>query len=156
MKKYFLALLMGFMSVFGHSQFIIFLYKGDIFKSPEEEMVVMDRYSFARMNYVAEKYDTLRKEVTRYDSLLTARDSAEVALVKTYKQVVSNKDAQIEAITDGYISLKSALAAAIDEQNRLQVEFLKLQARNKRVRKWRNFFMGTSALAGAIIYMVVR
>lgn len=155
MKKLLFGLLL-FASVSGISQFLIFLDKGDVFKSPEVDMAVMDKYSFARMHYVAEKYDTLKKEVLRYDSLLTERDCTVNQLRETYENVILNKEAQLRVVSEGYHGLKSTLQSSIEENKRLQIDYLKLEKKNRRIKRWRNFFMGTSFVFGGIIYMVVR
>lgn len=156
MKRTCLLLILGLWSLSGYSQFIILLDKGDTFTSPEEDMVVMDRYSFARMNYVAEKYDTLSTELLRYDSLLASRDCTEADLRRHYERLIQNKDAQIEAIAGGYISLKNSLQTSLEEQNRLQLDYLRLEKKSKRIKRWRNFFLGTSAALGGLIYIMVR
>lgn len=143
-------------SVFGQSQFLIFLDRGDNFKSPETDMVVMDKYSFARLHYQSQQYDTLKREVWRYDSLLTQRDCTESQIRQDYGTLVKNKDAQILALTDGYFTIKGLMQASIERQNQLQLDYLKLESRNRKARRWRNFFMGTSVLCGGLIYMLIR
>lgn len=156
MKHFFLILLFFLTCFIGKGQFILFLDKGDIFKSPETDMVVMDKISFARLHYTSEKYDTLKMRILHYDSLLEQKDSAEVRLRKSYQHVIANKDRQIEALTDGYTAMKAGFQQSIEQQNKLQVDYLKLEKKNRRAKRWRNFFMGTSAVFGAAIYLIIR
>lgn len=156
MKKYFLASCIILITLACNAQLILFLDKGDIFKSPEVDMVVMDKYSFAKYHFISEKYDTLKMAVLHYDSLLEQRDSTEKQIRLDYERILKNKDSQIEAITDGYQSMKSNLQESIDRQNKLQVDYLKLERKNRRAKRWRNFFMGTTAVLGAVIYILVR
>lgn len=155
MKKYFLAFLV-ILSLSAKGQFLLFLDKGDIFKSPETDMVVMDKYSFSKFYFISEKYDTLKKEVWRYDSLLGIKDSTEKEIRMDYEKIIHNKDAQIQVYTDGYAAMKSLLQSSIEQQKQLQVDYLKLEKKHRRAKRWRNFFIGTSAVFGTIIYMVVR
>lgn len=156
MRYYFLILLFFLTCFIGKGQFILFLDKGDIFKSPETDMVVMDKTSFARLHYTSEKYDTLKMRVLHYDSLLEQKDSAEMQLHTLYQQVIANKDRQIEALTDGYMAIKAGFQQSIDRQNQLQIDYLKLEKKNRRAKRWRNFFIGTSAVLGAVVYLIVR
>lgn len=156
MKKYFLMACVMLMTFTGQSQFLLFLDKEDIFKSPEEDMVVMDKYSFAKYHFISEKYDTLIHAIVHYNSLLEQKDSTEKQIRHDFQNIISNKDMQIQVMTDGYKGMKTTLQESIDRQNKLQVDYLKLEEKDKRAKRWRNFFMGTTALFGAVIYMVVR
>lgn len=156
MRRLLFALLITMCSVAGYPQFLLFLDKGDIFKSPEVDMVVMDKYSFARMHFVAEKYDSLKRELFQYDSALIERDSMIEQLRITQEEIIRSKDAQLNVITEGYNSLKASLQSSIEEQKKLEIEYRTLQHKQRKTRRWRNFFMGTSALFGAIVYLVVR
>lgn len=155
MKKLLLSACM-LISLCASAQFLIFLDKGDVFRSPEVDMVVMDKYSFSKYHYISEKYDTLKAEIIRYDSLLDAKDSAEKELRADYEKQIAIKDAQISVFKDAYISMTATAQESIDRQNKLLVDYLKLEKKNSRVKRWRNFFMGTTAVFGAVIYMIVR
>lgn len=156
MKKLFLIISLMLVSIVGKSQFLIFLDKGDIFKSPETDMVVMDKYSFAKLHYSAEKYDTVKSEIIRYDSLLDTKDSSAKQIQKDNEKLLAVKDAEIKVLTDAYAGMMTTAQASIDRQNKLQVDYLKLQNKNRRAKRWRNFFMGTTAVFGAVIYLIVR
>ena len=156
MKKIFLIVLFALCSLEIKSQFLIFLDKVDIFKSPEVDMVVMDKYSFAKYNFISEKYDSLKKEIVFYDSLLQQRDSTEKEIERDYDSLVKIKNEKIADVTEAYFSMKANLQESIDRQNKLQVDYLKLQKKDRRARRWRNFFMGTTAVCGAIIYILIK
>lgn len=156
MKKYFLMACVFLITLASNAQFLLFLDRGDIFKSPEEDMVVMDKYSFSKYHFISEKYDTLIHAIVHYDSLLEQKDSTEKQIRLDYERIVKNKDSQIQVFTEGYHAMKATLQESIDRQNKLQVDYLKLERKNKRIKRWRNFFMGTTALFGAVIYMVAR
>jgi len=155
MKKFLVAILL-MTSVTSKGQFLLFLDKGDIFKSPETDIVVMDKFYFSKLYYASEKYDTLKREIWRYDSLLRQKDSTEKEIKKDYENIISSKDAQIKVFTEGYSDLKGFLQTSIEQQNQLRLDYLKLEQKNRRTKRWRNFFMGATALFGAIIYVVVR
>lgn len=156
MRKFLLVICFMMTSLFGKSQFLIFLDKGDIFKSPEVDMVVMDKYSFAKLHYSAEKYDTLKSEVMRYDSLLDAKDSAITQIERDKEKMIAVKDSEIKVLTDAYEGMMATAQESIEQQNKLQVDYLKLEKKNRRARRWRNLFMGTTAVFGAVIYLIVR
>ena len=42
------------------AQSIILLNKNEIFISPEQDMIVMDKYTFAKYHYTSEQYDSLK------------------------------------------------------------------------------------------------
>jgi len=156
MKKLFLMACLVVAAHVGRSQFLIFLDKGDVFTSPEVDMVVMDKYSFAKLHYTAEKYDTLKGEIIRYDSLLDVKDSAEKQLRADNEKQIEVKDLLIKVLSEGYDSMKTVAQESIDRQNKLQVDYLKLEKKNRRVKRWRNFFMGTTAVFGTVIYLIAR
>jgi len=156
MRKHFLIAFFVLASLFSSSQTIIFLDKGDIFKSPEIDMGVMDKYTFAKYHYTVEHYDSLKKQVMSYDSTIQWMDSITKEVEANYKSLIAVKDKQIEASTVAYNAMLKTLQENLKEESKLQVDYIKLQQKSNRQRKWRNFFMGTTAVLGGIIYLIVR
>jgi len=156
MRKLILTACIFFAAIFSNAQTIIFLDKGDIFKSPEIDMVVMDKYTFSKYHYTAEHYDSLKNQVLSYDSTIQWMDSITKEVEANYKSLIAVKDKQIEATSIAYSAMVKTLQDNIKEESKLQVDYIKLQQKSNRQRKWRNFFMGTTAVLGGIIYLVVR
>lgn len=155
MKKLFVTACFMLAMFCTHAQFLIFLDKGDIFTSPQVDMVVMDKTSFSKLHYTADQYDSLRSDLRKYDSLLSERANTEEELRADYESIILNKEEQLYSITSAYEQVKGNLEQSIDRQNKLQVDYLKLEQKNKRVKRWRNIFMGTSALLGGVIVMAI-
>lgn len=155
MKKFLLMASM-LISLYAPAQFLMFLDKGDTFKSPETDMVVMDKYSFAKYHYISEKYNTLKSEVLKYDSLLDAKDSVEKHIREDYEKLIASKDLQVKVLTEAYSGVMKTATESIDRLTKLQVDYLKLERKNRCAKRLRNFFIGTTAVLSGIIYMVIR
>jgi len=155
MKKLFVTACFMLAMFCTQAQFLVFLDKGDVFTSPQVDMVVMDKSSFANFYYTSAMYDTLKMEVAKYDSLIKTKDSTEEELRADYESIILNKEEQLKSTTAAYEQMKSFLQQSIDRHDKLQVDYLKLQNRHRKVKKWRNIFMGTSALLGGIIVMAI-
>ena len=151
MKKILLMVCVCLTSIFSSSQTITFLDKGEVYKSPKDNMVLMDKYTFGKYHYTTAKYDTLKKEVERYDSIVQNKDSAAQKVVESYKETVIVKDKQIKEYSEGYASMKNALTDEIAQKRQLQIDYKKLEQKHRRIKVWRNFFIGTSAVLGSII-----
>lgn len=140
---------------FSQAQTISVLNRNEVFKSPEDGIVVMDKYTFGKYHYTAEKYDTLKVEIQKLDSVIQCKDSAQAKVVSGFESVLKNKEEQIDAYEKGFGDLQSTLITAIAKESQLKVDYFLLEQKNKRIKKWRNIFVGTSALLGAIIVLSV-
>ena len=139
-----------------NAQTISVLAKNETFVSPEADMIVMDKYTFAKYHYTAEQCDSLKKEVLVYDSTVAFMNTVTQEVEQGYKKLVASKDKEIADYSQNYNALKSSLQQSIDEQNKLQVDYLKLEQKQKRVKKWRNIFIGTTAVLAGVIVLIVR
>jgi Ni,Fe-hydrogenase I large subunit len=160
MKNHLLALLLfiGLVSIPIHSssQSIVILQPNEQYKAPpKEEMIVMDTYTFGNYHYTASQYDTLKQEVGRLDSALVVQDSLNAEVTKTYERILILKQSEIQSYQDSYQRLEANTNECIKQQNQLQLDYKKIEQKNKRVKKWRNFFMGTSAVLGTIVILSV-
>jgi len=155
MKKIIGLLSLFICLTFSQAQTVSVLNKNEVFKSPEDGVVVMDKYTFGKYNYTAEKYDTLKTEVLRLDSVIIKKDSAQAKVVSGFESIIKNKEEQIDAYEKGFGELQSTVITAIATESQLRVDYFKLEQKTKRVNKWRNFFLGTSAVLGAIIVLSV-
>ena len=141
---------------FSQAQTISVLNKNEVFKSPEECIVVMDKYTFGKYHFVSEKYDTLKAEFFRMDSVLKGKDSTQEKIVSGYVDLIKNKEEQVNAYEKGFGELQSNLTLSIATENQLKVDYLKLDQKTHRVKKWRNFFMGATGILGTVIVLLVK
>lgn len=149
--KIFLALLLG--SLMSSSAQVIVLSKDDIVKCPEDNMVLMDKFTFGKYHYTAEKYDTLKKEVIALDSVMKQREEAQKRLIGDYEADIHSKELEVKDLKSGFSELGSQLDTSIEKNNRLQVEYKKLDDRRRRSNRWRNFFMGTTVFSTGILVL---
>jgi len=140
---------------FSQAQTVSVLNRNEVFKSPEDGIVVMDKYTFGKYHFISEKYDTLKTEFQRFDSIIQKKDSTAAKIVCDFESIIKNKEEQIDVYEKGFGELQTTLISAIATESQLRVDYLKLEQKNKRVKKWRNFFMGTSAILGTIIVLSV-
>jgi hypothetical protein len=151
----FISLFMAFHSSI-HSQTILVLDKNESYQAPlHEEMIVMDIRSFGKYHYTASQYDTLKQQVKHLDSLLTIQDSSQAQLIQRYESLLVLKQQEINQYQSSYKRLENATNGCIKAQNQLQIDYQKIEQKNRRIKKWRNWFMGTTALLGTIMVMSV-
>lgn len=161
MKKHLLSLLLfiGLVvspTLSSSSQSIVILQPNELYKAPpKSEMIVMDKYTFGNYHYTVSKYDTLKKEVKRLDSALVVQDSINTNLVNNYESMLFQKQNEIQSYQDSYKRLEASTNDCIKQQNQLQVDYSKIEQKNKRLKRWRNWFMGTSVCLGSIIILSV-
>lgn len=156
--KHILCLICLLFSINIHTQAqsIGLLQKHQLFDPPEDQMIVMDKHTFGKYHYTASQYDTLKQEVNRLDSVIVQRDSLQSELIQDFSEVLKSKNAEIQAYQGGYNSMRNNLNTCIDQQNKLQADYLKLQQHHRRAKKWRNIFFGSSVvLTGIIVLMVM-
>lgn len=140
------------------AQSITLLKPNEVYKSPPNaEMIVLDKYTFGNFHYTASKYDTLKGQVSRLENTLQVKDSTQTALVSQYEKLCEQKQGIIQGYETSYEQLNNTLTESLTEQNRLQVKYLQLVQKNKRVKRWRNSFIGvTGVLAGIIVLSVIK
>lgn len=137
------------------SQTITVLNKGELYKPPLDQMVVMDKYTFGGYHYTAEKYDSLKVEIQELDSLLSNRDSLQNKIVEEYEAAIQLKDLEVNTYKIGFSEVKVQLNSSIEKGNQLQTDYKKLQQKNNRTKSWRNFFMGSSFISTGILILLV-
>lgn len=138
------------------AQTILLLHPNEAYKAPPtKEMIVMDENTFGNYHYTATQYDTLKQEVIRLDSALVKQDSVEDQLTRNYDRLLFLKQSEITTYQESYNRLQVATNDCIKHENQLQVDYLKLEQKNKRVKRWRNWFMGTTAFLGTVIILSV-
>lgn len=140
------------MQFFGQS--VTILPKGENYSAPDE-MVVMDKYTFGKYHYTAIKYDTLKREIIVLDSLILKKDSAQEKLIQNYEAMLKAKENETGLYRDGMSDMKTALQSSLEKNDRLMVDYKKLEAKRQRTKRWRNFFMGTSALSTGILVLIL-
>ncbi|MBK6834060.1 MAG: hypothetical protein IPG89_07220 [Bacteroidetes bacterium] len=124
------------------SQSIVILQPDELYKAPpKSEMIVMDKYTFGNYHYTVSKYDTLKKEIKRLDSALFIQDSINTNLVTNYESIVVQKQNEIQ-YQDSYMRLRASTNDCIKQQNQLQVDYSKIEQKNKRLKRWRNWLYG--------------
>lgn len=137
------------------SQTIIVLNKGDLYKPPLDQMVVMDKYTFGGYHYTAEKYDSLKVEIQQLDSLLAGKDSLQDKLLEEYESAIQLKDLEVNTYKTGFSEVKGQLNTSIEKGNQLQTEYKRLENRNQRAKRWRNFFMGTALVSTTLLFLII-
>ncbi len=137
------------------SQPITVLNKSDTFIAPYEGTIVMDKYTFGKYAYTADKYDTLKHKIIEYDSLMIARDSIQKRTISDYEYLVSEKEKEVATYKSGYDGLTTTLQSSIDKNTQLQIDYKKLEHKNRRIKRWRNIFMGTTALSTGILILII-
>lgn len=152
--KLIVCLFFGIMSM-SHSQNITVLNKGDVFDPPQDQMVVMDKYTFGNYHYTAQKYDTLKNEVLELDSLIQSKDSTQAKIIAEYVQALELKDYEANVYKEGYGDIIVQLNSSIDKNNQLITDYKKLQEKNKRIKRWRNFFLGGTIVSAGILILLV-
>lgn len=152
--KLFLSMLVSIVFI-STAQPITILEKGQCFKPPAENMVVMDANTFGKYHYNASQCDTLKGEVKKLDSLIVKYDSIQQKLTQTYEESLCNKDQEISTYKSGYEQLKTTVETAAIQQNQLQVEYNKIEQKNRRIKRWRNIFMGSTGVLAGVIVLVI-
>lgn len=157
MKKFlaFLFLCTG-ISFTASAQNLILLKPNEVYKaSTNEEVVVMNKNTFGNYHYTASKYDTLKQEVKRLDSALVSQDSLNTHLTQNYERLLFQKQSEIQAYQESYQRLQSSTNDCIKQQNQLQVNYNKLEIKNRRCKTWRNWFMGTTIGLSTVLILLV-
>ncbi len=159
MKKImcFLFLTIGLCQI-STSQSVTLLKPNEAYKAPpNEEMVVMNKYLFGNFHYTASKYDTLKTNYFKLDSALKLKETTESALQTKYETLISEKQELVNTYENSYQRLNNTFNDCFTENKQLQIDYLKLEQKNKRVKSWRNSFMGiTGVLVGIIVLSIVK
>jgi hypothetical protein len=143
------------MELRAQTQSVIVLEKNETYVSPQPDMIVMDKYTFAEFFYTVEKYDTLTNEVLVYDSLVNHQKAQYDSLQIDYEHLIILKDAEIKTYSDGYEKMKGIARDEIQAKEKLQVDYIKLSEKHSKAKRWRNLFMGASALLSGFIVLSV-
>ncbi len=134
---------------------VTILEKNQTFISPQEDMVVMDKYLYCEYDYTVRQYDTLKAELEKYNAFEKSQDSIVDSLVGSYEKLIFKKDAEITSYARNYESTKQILLKEITAREKLQVEYSKLEEKRSKTKRWRNVFMGASALLSGIIVLSI-
>ncbi len=157
MKKIlsFLLLSIG-LCLITNAQTVTLLKPNESYKAPPDaEMVVMNKYQFGSYHYTASKYDTLKTNYLKLDNILSQKESIELELVKKYDYLFNEKQELTTTYENSYKRLNNTVNDCLSENKQLQVNYLKLEQKSKRVKRWRNWFMGTSVCFGTIIILSI-
>lgn len=152
--KIFLCLLVGLLS-FGHSQTIEVLRKNELYKPPVDEMVVMDKYTFGKYHYTAEKYDTLKQEIKELDRELIVKDSLQAELIVHYKKEVESKEKEVSAYKVGYEDTADQLNSSLNKNQQLIIQYKNLEEKRQRTKRWRNLFFTSSLISTGILILLI-
>lgn len=152
--KLFLCLFVGLFCV-NPAQTIEVLGKGELYKPPFDHMIVMDKYTFGKYHYTAEKYDTLKKEIAVLDSLITEKEITQEILIKDYERALTAKEKEAETYKTGYTDLGTTLNSSIEKNNQLLLDYKKLDDKRKKTKRWRNVFFGSSICSIGILILII-
>lgn len=161
MKAYFIFILTGLYCLPNpaFSQEIVILKPNQVYQVPsgKESQVVMNVRTFAAYHYLSARHDTLKKEISKLDSLLTIQDSLFDVQSKSWDKLLFEKENELEVYRQTYARLKSSSDDCLKEQERLQAGYLKLEQRYERSRHWRNWLIGIAAcLSTGIIISITK
>jgi hypothetical protein len=135
--------------------FITVLDKNESFVSPEPDVVVMDKYTFCSYQYTSDQYDTLKQSVIVYEEAITQQECIRDSIANEYETLIAFKNTEIKEYSDGYEKTKGLLREQIASDEKLQVDYIKLKEKNQRVKKHRNFFIGTSVVLSAFLVLIL-
>ena len=150
-----LGLLAAALSLVHAQSSLTVLHANEMYIAPQNNMIVMDKYTFAKYHYAASQCDTLKKEVAHYDSLMIAKDSTIEYIQQECRQLYIQQQKQITDYATAYTSLKSTTNQSIANTEKLQLDYKKLENKNKRIKRWRNFFMGTALISTTVLILLV-
>ena len=136
------------------SQPLTVLHKNDTFIAPDNGTIVMDKFTYGKYHYTAEKYDTLKHKIIEYDSLLMARDSINGKVISDFEHLVSQKETEKEVYKSGYEDATKTLQSSIDKNAQLQIDYKKLEHKNRRIKRWRNILAGSTFLSTGIVILM--
>ena len=136
------------------SQTLTVLNKSDTFIAPENGTIVMDKYTFGKYHYTSEKYDTLKREIMELDSAFKLRDSIQSKIMFDYENLLTAKEKETATYKVGYEDVTKTLQSSIEKNTQLQ-DYKKLEHKNRRIKRWRNIFAGSSFCFSAVIILIV-
>jgi hypothetical protein len=139
----------------GQEKNVSLLEKTQAFTAQQDDIVVMDKYTFAGYVYTSEKYDTLKTEVLQYDSVVQLQKAQYDSMQTEYDNVLTLKDSEIKTYSEGYEKMKGIARDEIQAKEKLQVDYLKLSEKHSKAKRWRNLFMGASALLSGFIVLSI-
>ena len=158
-KTFWKFLLLGLLAAalsLAHGQSkITVLAKNELYIAQQNDMIVLDKYTFGKYHYAASQCDTLKKEIRAYDSLVIQKDSTIEYIQKECEQLFKKQQEQITDYNTAYSAMKSTADQSIIATEKLQVDYQKLEHKNKRIKKWRNFFMGTSLICTSVLVLII-
>lgn len=152
--KLLLCLFVGLISS-TRSQTIEVLNKNDVYKPPLNEMVVMDKYTFGKYHYIAEKCDTLKKEIKQLDSIIIEREITQEILNKEYRLALDAKNKETVIYKEGYKDVGVQLNSSIEKNNQLLIDYKTLDDKRKKTKRWRNVFLSSSLISTGILILLV-
>lgn len=161
MKTFLIAALVGLFLQFNtvFSQKVVILKPNEVYQVPpgNEEQVVINIRTFAAYHYLSAKQDTLRKELSKLDSLLSIQDSLCDSQAESYNRLLDEKQSELDVYRQSYARLKSSADDCLKEQDVLQARYFNLEQHYERTRRWRNWFIGIAAcLSAGIIISVAK
>jgi hypothetical protein len=123
---------------------------------PKDGAVVLSIGSFAEYHYIAKQYDTLKKEVAELQNVVGLQDIINQCVIRNYDLLIQVKDSSIVQYKVANENLVAIGQQCGIEKKQLIVDYIKLEQKNKRVKRWRNFFIGTTATAFTTIAIIIR
>ena len=149
-----LGLLAAALSMFAQAQPLV-LDKGQHYTATQQDMIILQKMDFAKYHYTACKYDTLKKQINGFHHLLVQKDSSIAFLQTEYTALLKQKDKQLNAYQLAYKSVQSNAEQSFELNKQLQLDYKKLENKNKRIKRWRNFFMGTALISTTVLILLV-
>ncbi len=149
-----LGLLAAALSLFACAQPLV-LEKGQLFTARHQDMVVLEKMDFAKYHYTQSKYDTLKKQLYQFNHLLIQKDSTISFLQSEYDALLFQKDQALANYQSAYTAAKGSAEQAIAINRLLQADYKRLEQKNRRVKRWRNFFMGTALVSTSVLILLV-
>jgi hypothetical protein len=122
---------------------------------PKDGAIVLSNENFGEYYYVFQQYDTLRSETIALQSVIKQQDSLNCAVVSNYDNLIVTKDKSLEEYKTANTSLETIGNQCGTEKKQLQTDYLKLEQKHNRAKRWRNIFLGSTAFSTGILILLI-
>jgi uncharacterized protein YukE len=138
-----------------NAQSITILQNGQNFECGKHDTCfVLDATTFGKYHYTTHRYSELKKEIVQLDSLLTSQDSITQNLEREYNFLQMTYQTEIKDYKQTVTELSNHLTLCASVNEQLKVSYQKVETKTKRVKKWRNIFMGSTLFLTTLLIIL--
>ncbi len=130
------------------------LKKNEVYLAKSDKEFVLDKYTFGKYHYIAQKYDSLKSSYTSLDSLYRQKDETIDYLQAEFNELWLQNEAKIKNMETSYQLLQEQTQQSLKQNSQLQLRYDQLQYKQQRTARWRNIFMGTTLVVGTVLVLV--